>query len=486
MSMFTGREILTITQGTYLGSEEMLNMLSVEITGVSTDTRSIKSGNLYIALAGEKYDGHAFCSQAKDKGASMLLVMSTCCVPAGIMAILVPDTLVALQKIARAYRDKLSCKVIAVTGSVGKTSTREMLSTAFCSSLRTHATKNNNNNEIGLSLTILAAPLDTKILIVEMGMRMHGEIRQLTQIARPDIAIITNIGVSHIERLGSREGILSAKMEICDGLSGEKTLLINGEDEYLAQYTAQPENKNWHRLGATCISEANCPTADFTVRARDMLTQKEQTSFQVYMSENGQEEYVGECIIPCVGVHHVKNALFAFLCAHELHVPYKDICMSMQTYVPTGSRGKIIQTPHYMIYDDTYNASPESFLSAFQSVSLLGEGKRKIAAVGGILELGEYAETLHFQVGVDAANSGMDMLLVCGDQRKCVLDGVHSVDEHIPVYLFENTTELMNELVLLLRPSDCVLVKASHAFEMEKVTQAIVGFDSRDVIGERL
>jgi len=484
MSMFTGREILSITQGIYLGSEEMLSMLSVEITGVSTDTRSIQSGNLYIALAGEKFDGHDFCSQAKDKGAAMLLVMSDCSVPDGIAAIHVSDTLLALQEIARAYRDKLSCKVIAVTGSVGKTSTREMLATAFRSSLRTHATKNNNNNEIGLSLTILSAPLDTKVLIVEMGMRMFGEIRQLTQIARPDIAIITNIGVSHIERLRSREGILSAKMEICEGLSGEKTLLINGEDEYLATYTAQPENKKWNRLGATCISEASCPTVDFSVRARDLQTQKEQTSFRVYMSENGREEDVGKCILPCVGVHHVKNALFAFLCAHVLHVPYEEICMAMLSYMPTGSRGKIIQTQNYTIYDDTYNASPESFISAFQSVSLLGEGKRKIAAVGGILELGDYAEELHFQVGVDAANSGMDMLLVCGDQRKCVSDGVHSVDEHIPVYLFENTAELMEELILLLRPSDCVLVKASHAFEMEKVTQAIADFDSRDVTGE--
>lgn len=484
MSMFTSREILSITKGTYLGVEKAPDMLSTEITGVSTDTRTLMPGNLYVALIGERFDGHAFCKEAQNKGAAMLLVMSPCDVSEEIPAILVPDTTLALQQMAKAYRNKLACKVIAVTGSVGKTSTREMLAASFRSTLQTHATKNNNNNEIGLSLTILSAPIDTKLLIVEMGMRMFEEIRQLTQIAQPDIAIITNIGVSHIERLGSREGILSAKMEICEGLSGEKTLLINGDDDYLTEYTSHPENKRWNRLGATCIARANCRTADFSVRVSHLRTEKEHTTFRVYMTANGCEACIGDCILPCIGAHHVKNALFAFLCANVLHVPYADICEGLLTYKPTGSRGRIIHTEHYTIYDDTYNASPESFQSAFQSLALLGDGKRKVGAIGGILELGRYAEELHFQVGVDAAISGMEMLLVCGEQRACVSDGVHSIDPSIPVYLFESTDELMESLSAMLRPSDCVLVKASHAFAMERVTQAIIEMDTCDVAEE--
>lgn len=482
MCLFTEREILEATGGIRIGAGTTGSEEYLTVDSVSTDTRSLEPGALFVALVGERFDGHTFCRTALEKEASMLLVSDEHMLPEGAAGILVPDTLPALHALARAYRRKLSCKVIAVTGSVGKTSTREMLYAALANSLRTHATRHNLNNDIGLPLTILSAPRDTQLLIVEMGMRMRGEIRTLTRIAEPDIAVITNIGVSHIERLGSQKEILLSKMEICEGLSGDKVLLINGDDAFLTGYVQETENRNWNRLGVTSLETASVDLlfADHAAEAAAIHNNENRTVFSAAY-RNSKESPVcdlGEFVIPCAGMHHVKNALFSILCAQLLGVPADRVKEGLLSYKPAGSRGRMIQTAHYLIYDDAYNASPESMAAAFESVRMIAAGKRKIAALGGILELGSYSAQQHYKVGEAAAKSGMDMLFVCGDNREDVKAGAVSVHPAMPVYLYETRDELTGALTGMLKNDDVILIKASHAFEMEKVTEAIIKADT--------
>ena len=483
MGLFTEREILEATGGVRIGAgllSDGTDLLAV--SSVSTDTRSIEPGALFVALVGERFDGHEFCQTAFEKEASLFLISDEHMLPAKAAGILVPDTLLALHALARVYRRKLACKVIAVTGSVGKTSTREMLYAALSHSLRTHATKHNLNNEIGLPLTILSAPPDTQLLIVEMGMRMKGEIRTLTRIAEPDIAVITNVGVSHIERLGNQGEILLAKMEICEGLAGDKILLINGDDRLLTDYVQGAAQKKWKVLGATSLetSHSTLHFADHAACTFGLRATGEETSFSVmYRDKKESVPYdLGEFRLPCAGIHHVKNALFSIMCAEFLHVPAQEVRNGLLSYKPTGSRGRMVQTANYLLYDDAYNASPESMAAAFESVRLIAAGRRRIAAVGGILELGTYAAAQHFKIGEAAAESGMEILFVCGDNREDVRAGALFVRPDLPVHLFETRDELTFALLQSLHKGDVVLVKASHAFEMEKVVQAVIDSDT--------
>ena len=482
MRLFTEREILEATGGIRIGAETPGDEDMHAVDSVSTDTRSLEPGALFVALVGERFDGHAFCQTALEKEASLFLISDEHMLPASAAGILVPDTLLALHALARAYRRKLACKVIAVTGSVGKTSTREMLYAALSHSLRTHATKHNLNNDIGLPLTILSAPADTELLIVEMGMRMRGEIRTLTRIAEPDIAVITNVGVSHIERLGSQEEILLSKMEICEGLSGNKVLLINGDDPFLTGYVKNKADKNWNELGVTSLETASFDLlfADQAAEAIAIRSYENKTAFNVACrdSKDSPSYDLGEFVLPCAGIHHVKNALFSIECAKLLCVPMDHVKKGLLSYKPAGSRGRMIRTAHYLIYDDAYNASPESMAAAFESVRIIAAGKRKIAALGGILELGSYSAQQHYKVGEAAAESGMDILFVCGDNREDVRAGALSVHPGMTVYLFETRDALTCSLTGILKKDDVVLIKGSHAFEMEKVTQAIIESDN--------
>ena len=484
--LFTGKEILEATGGVAAGAGQDDGAFGLAVSSVSTDTRTIEPGALFAALVGERFDGHAFCRTAYDKGAALFLISDEHMLPEGAAGILVPDTLIALHDLARAYRRKLGCKVIAVTGSVGKTSTREMLYAALSRTKKTHATKHNLNNEIGLPMTILSAPAGTELLIVEMGMRMRGEIETLTRIAEPDIAVITNIGVSHIERLGSRNEILLSKMEICEGLTGEKILLINGDDHLLTEYALREGERPWTRLGATAPQGDLPKFADLAAAATDIRAADGGMAFRVLFRsrEGGPADDLGEFRVPCFGAHHVKNALFSVLCAMILGVTADKAREGLATYQPTGSRGRMIETGRFLIFDDAYNASPESMGAAFESVRMVAGERRKIGALGGILELGEYAAEQHFSVGEAAARSGMDMLFVCGDDRESVKEGAHSVCPDLPVFLFASRDELAGALLAEIRDGDVILVKGSHAFEMEKVTESVAALAEGRSAGE--
>jgi len=476
--MFSIDEILVATGGMYLGSE---TGTSPVCRGVSTDTRTIAADDVFVALVGERFDGHSFLEKAFSLGASIALVSRREAVVSGRSAILVPDTLVALGALANAYRRKLSCHVIGVTGSVGKTSTREMIVCAFSVARRVWATRHNLNNEIGLPMTILTAPPDTEILILEMGMRLRGEIELLTKIAEPDIAVITNIGVSHIERLGSREAIRDAKLEICHGLTGAKALLIPGDDEYLPRYFRENRDEKVSILGMAFLSSVQEDgAADLAIRIATMETRADRTIIFAEEREGREAAFapIGSYIIPVAGTHHVRNALLAIMAARILGIPQEDIAAGIRTYAPTGSRGKIISCGSNLLIDDAYNASPESMAAAFETLRVLteGTGRRRIAAIGCVLELGSFAPELHARIGAAAARNGVDILLVTGENQLDVERGAKEVRPDMDIRVFSCREDLTRNLISEIRNNDAVLAKGSHAFKMDVVIDELTAY----------
>lgn len=478
MPKFSLKEIILATGGTVIPSDASSGK-EILAEGVSTDSRQVRNGNLFIALIGEKFNGHDFLRIARDAGASLFLISDKAALPEGAVGVLVPDTLLALHSLARYYRNRMNCKVLAITGSVGKTSTREMITIALSSSMITHSTAQNFNNEIGLPMTILSAPENTELLVVEMGMRMKGEIQLLTHIAQPDIAVVTNIGVSHIERLGSKENILSAKMEICEGLQENGLLVINGDDDLLKKYVCDYPGKLSKYLGVTSFSHCTRATtfADYCVFSDNVVLTNQGSSFTASIFEKDKEESRVDFMLSAIGAHHVKNALITIVCAKHLGVDIRNVREELKRFMPLGSRGKVIQTENYLIYDDAYNASPESMAAAFESVRLLAGERRKIAAIGGILELGGYSAELHRQVGIRAAISGMDRLYICGENREDVKDGAMSIRPDIETMLFEKVSDLAAELIKGILPGDVILIKASHAFGFERLSEEIIRVD---------
>lgn len=480
MPKFTYEEICKATGGRIVNFDGSATELSVcHVESISTDTRTIEKGALFVALKGERFDGHRFIQAAADKGATLFLVSEHSSMPAGVPFILVADTTVALGDIARFYRRRLGCKVIGVTGSVGKTSTRRMIESVFEKSMKTYATAANNNNEIGLPLTILSAPEDVELIILEMGMRLKGEISYLTHIALPDIAVISHVGVAHIERLGSKKAILEAKLEICEGLINEKMLVINGDDTMLTEYLLQSRHRSWSQLGVavTNASEENeilaALSANESVKLCSVNYLEDGTDFTLdYRSSKDNQSL--RCRLNVVGQHQVKNALLAILCAMHLQIPAASIIDGLARLSVLDGRGKLIKIDQYSIYDDAYNAGPESMTASFESLKQWAPNARRVAAIGGMLELGDYAEAFHYESGVAAAKSGLSLIVVCGPNRNAFLNGVLSVSEDIEVILCEDKMDVLNVLADSLKPGDALLIKASHSFGFDTLAKEVV------------
>ncbi|MBN1891649.1 MAG: UDP-N-acetylmuramoyl-tripeptide--D-alanyl-D-alanine ligase [Clostridiales bacterium] len=456
---------------------------AIRVGGVCSDSRFIQEGELFVALKGERFDGHDYCEAVSSKNVRVFLLSKKECLPADRVGIVVDDTLEALQRLASYYRNRLNCKVIAVTGSVGKTSTREMIAKSLASSLKIHATTRNNNNEIGLPATILSAPENTQVMVLEMGMRQRGEIRLLANIARPDIAVVTNIGVSHIERLGSKENILAAKMEICEGLGNKGVLLVNADDSLLAGYIADKNNISGNKVGAAAWTASSFRplSADYRIYSDRILMSESGTSFDAVISEgNGAPRQI-HVDLSTTGKHHVKNAMFSLMCAYILGLDLDQVKDALGEYTPMEGRGKVTRTNRYIVYDDSYNASPESMAAAFDSVSVLAGTRRKIAAIGGMLELGAFAPQLHYLVGASAAEAGIDRVYVCGPLSESIREGVKSVRPDIPVLVCKDREALTEVLLKDIRPGDVILTKASNAFEFDKVAAEIIRNDGGSI-----
>lgn len=428
------------------------NFNNILIHRVSTDSRKVKNGDLFIALEGENFDGHDYIESAYENGAIAVIVSKPVMIHQDIAVILVENTLKALQQLSAYYRIKLSKPVIAVTGSVGKTSTKNMIATILSAKYAVHKSQGNFNNHIGLPLTVLGLENHHDSMVVEMGMRGLGEISELTHIAKPSIAVITNIGISHIERLGTRENILKAKLEIVEGLDDNGVLILNANDPLL--------NKVDRHLAKKVIYIGVDTDADYT--AYCISDDGEHgVSFKVKLEG---KEYDVE--IPAVGIHNVYNVLFGIACAVELGLTPEEILKGIKKYQPEDMRLNIIEKDGIKFINDCYNSSPDSMRAALQVLNSLASDKRSIAIIGNMFELGDMASTAHYDIGTMCNEFGVDFSAIIGDNANDVARGIGDDDKY---KIFDNHEDIIRYLKEMLKRGDFVLVKGSRGMKMEKV-----------------
>ena len=478
--MFTLEEVKKAVGGKLVSkTDEIVFATSIDVTGVSTDTRTIQKGELFIALQGENFDGNKFLSKAMELGACAVVTNDEQSVPEGAVAIIVNDTVQALGLLANHYRFKLGCKVIAVTGSVGKTSTRTMIAEVLKTGLKVHSTTANNNNEIGMSKTILSAPEDSEVIVVEMGMRGLGQISYLTKIARPDIAIITNIGYSHIEILENKDNIMKAKMEICDGLTDGGIVAVNSDDRKLFDTCVKELPINNFIAGIQVREDDDLP-CPLVVSACNVKETDSGMSFGVSLNRMGERsEFTVPLSIGTYGESYIRNALFAIFCAYMTGITktpemQQKIAQVISDRSAMDGRGAITETAKYLVMNDAYNASPESMENAFLNFSKKAKGHRKVLALGGMLELGKFAPGLHELTGKSCASYDFDRVFVTGDNADDFIRGAHMVNMKLEIVKCKDTDDVSRRLEEYVRDGDAILFKASHGFGFEKVAKSFI------------
>ena len=427
---------------------------SVVVTGVQSDSRRVREGDLFVAISGEHSDGHDFISMAAKHGAAAALVSKK--VEAQIPLIVVPDTVRAYGDLAMAYRERMGITVIGITGSVGKTTTKEMTACVLSRSYRTARTEGNHNNNLGLPMTIMEMPDDTEVAVLEMGMNHFGEMAYLTSIARPDIAIITNIGTMHIEHLGSREGILEAKLEIFRGVPKNGVGVFNGDEPLLWNIRADGTHKKYY-FG---IENHACD-----VVATDIEELADGMRFVV----NGFGHRF-ELFVPVLGHHTIYNTLAAVTAALLLKVSPEKIQAQLSTFQNTGMRQRIFEQNGFTIIEDCYNAGPESTQAALEILASYKNRVqgRRIAVLGDMLELGNRSAAEHYRIGRIAATTA-DLLYTYGTNSERMVSGAitggmkQKCIEH-----FTTHEELAHMLKMRAKPGDVLLFKGSRGMQMEK------------------
>lgn len=433
--------------------------LSDMVTSVSTDTRTIENGAVFFALKGET-DGHRFVESAVEKGAVCCVANKDSNLPEGLPIIYVEDTSKALLDLAGAYRRKMRVPIVAVTGSVGKTSTRSMIGCVLSQKYNTLVTDGNFNNEIGVPHTLFRLNKDHNMAVVEMGMSNFGELSRITAAVAPDIVVITNIGEAHMENLGSREGILKAKLEAIEGLSDGGTVILNGDDDMLWSVNGTLDFE-------TLYYGVENPKND--ISAVQIRTYADNSEFS--FSYEG-EVYNAKINVP--GRHHVYNALAAVLVGIKYNVPMNSVIDGICEFVPVGMRQAAVKVGNYTLIKDCYNASPTSMKSGLEILKLSNDGDRKVACLGDMLELGTISEREHYSTGKLVAEYGADCLITVGKRAKLIADGARDagMDENC-IFTFDNNEDLCAELSGIIKEKDVILLKASRGMHLEEVSEYI-------------
>lgn len=424
------------------------------ISDISIDSRQISPETLFIAIKGERFDAHSFISDVQANGAKAVMCHKK--VECDIPVIYVKDTKKALLDLAREYRKSIeNLIVVGLTGSVGKTTTKEMTYAVVSQKYNALKTEGNLNNEIGLPRTLLRLNSENQAAVIEMGMSGFGEISRLTKTTLPDIGIITNIGVSHIEHLGSRDGILKAKLEILDGMKKGSPLIINGDNDKLI--TVKNDDYKIIYFG---IENENSD-----VRALDISEDGQNTSFTVSFSGKTQS-----VTIPTVGIHNVYDALSAFAVGLELEIEPENIALALSKYEPSGMRQRIREINGVKIIEDCYNASPDSQRAALNALKAI-KAERKIAVLGDMLELGDYSKQAHCDIGKYVAEMQIDMLFTFGEESKSITETAQKFG--VDAFAFTDKTVLFNALKGEINKGDAVLFKASRGMKLEEVIEML-------------
>ncbi|MBQ7799582.1 MAG: UDP-N-acetylmuramoyl-tripeptide--D-alanyl-D-alanine ligase [Oscillospiraceae bacterium] len=433
------------------------NVQNAFVTSVTTDTREIKEGSLFVALKGEKFDGHDFAADAVKKGAVAVLSQRDADeYTEALPLVVVEDTYKALLSLAAGYRASLEMSVVGITGSVGKTTTKDMIAAVLSAAVKTGKTQGNFNNHIGVPRTIFSLSSEDKAAVIEMGMNHAGEISALTRVVRPDIAVITNIGVSHIEYLKTRQNILEAKLEILESMAGDAPLIINADNDILGGIYELDE----HRI-IRCSAEGN----DAFVTATDICESLSGSSFKIYVGGH----YLTEAFVPAVGMHNVQNALLAAAVGIVMGLSGEQIKKGLFSYVPSGMRQKITECAGMTFIEDCYNASPTSMVASLDVLATLKK-TRAVAVLGDMLELGDISDEEHIKVGQYAAEK-CDLVLCQGDAAKKMHKAAK--DSGTKSLWFENREDTIAFLVNELQDGDCVLFKASNSMGFGKIVESL-------------
>ena len=435
---------------------------------ISHDSREGGDKTLFCAIVGEKYDGHDFIADAVSAGSQVVLLSSLPENTDGLdfYAIRVEDTVKALGTLAAYYKDFSDATFVAVTGSVGKTTTKEFISAVASASFKTHKTKGNYNNEIGLPLTLFDLSPDDKVSVIEMGMSARGEIEYMSKLVRPDIAVITNIGTSHLAALGTRENICAAKLEIVSGLKKDGSLMLNADEPLLfatrGHVEPEPEFVSvYNRFG------------DY--RAVNIRYLENGIMYDLIYNNKA----VTNVEIPALGRHNVYNSLIAYAVGVKLGMTDDMIRRGLLTFVSTDKRQNIYDVGGITVIDDCYNASPESMRAAIDVLTSIASRRsvKPCALLGDMLELGEYSRLMHDQLGQYAAQMKVQKLYCYGAMADIVAEaaikkGVRADNVYVSLDS-DNPTEMAKMINSSMQSGDVLLVKASRAVSAERVIEAL-------------
>ncbi|NLY42439.1 MAG: UDP-N-acetylmuramoyl-tripeptide--D-alanyl-D-alanine ligase [Clostridiaceae bacterium] len=436
----------------------------IEITDICTDSRKAGKGVLFVPLKGERYDGHDFIVNALQAGAAAFITERDMEIPMeGACEIKVKDTLAALHDMARYYRSKFKIPFIAVTGSVGKTTTKEMVSSVMEQKFNVLKTQGNFNNEIGLPLTVFRLNSYHDIAVTEMGMSGFGEIKKLVSIVNPQVAIITNIGSAHIEKLGSQENILKAKMEVFYKFTADNTAILNGDDPLLYNL----KGKLPFKTVFYGIDNNECD-----IKAKNIISYGEEGS--TFCVDIDGREY--EVKVPLIGRHNIYNALASIAAGRVYNMEMNSIIKGIALSKPEKMRLDIFEAKGIKVINDCYNASPESMKAALSVLMQIQSRGRKIAILGDMLEMGHWAGQAHRKVGEEVQKCGIDYLFTVGYNGKDIAKG--AIDAGMPVhkvFSFDSNDEAIQKIDEFLKQGDVVLVKASRGMRMESISEHIRG-----------
>ena len=446
----TFKEMLNAIDGEVIVQKEEINFNKLCI-----DTRKIEKNNVFLAIKGANFNGNDFAVKALENGASVVIIdeikfdLKEAENKGAIIK--VKDTREALLNLAKFYRQKLGLKVVGVTGSTGKTSTKDLIAALLSDKYKVFKTKGNFNNDIGLPLMILELTSEFDVAVLEMGMSSLGEIELLASVARPDLAVITNIGLSHIENLKTQENILKAKMEISTFFDEGNTLIVNGEDKLL-----QNISSNVFKVKKIGYNH------EYDVYASNIILREEETEFLAHAF--GEEAVFN---LPMAGKHNVLNTMLAIEVAKCLNVSFKQMVKGLENLEATSMRLQVIKKEGLTIINDCYNASPDSMRSSLDVLSAY-KNCRKVAILGDMYELGDESERAHFEVG-EYAKDKVDILIVIGRYIKNFKDGFNNDN----IIMYNTKEECIKELKNIVKLDDVVLIKASRGVKLEDVVKKL-------------
>jgi UDP-N-acetylmuramoyl-tripeptide--D-alanyl-D-alanine ligase len=445
-------------------------------SGVAIDSRCVESGNVFVALPGEHTDGHDYLSAALAAGARVLIVtregheLGTALESAArrrVSVVRVADSCAAIQQLAAYHRGRLLCPIIGITGSTGKTTTKDLVAAVLSAKMRVASTVGNRNNELGVPLTLLGADTDVDAVVVEMGMRGSGQIAALCDIARPTMGLVTNVGTNHIELLGTTDAVADAKGELVEAIPADGAVFLNGDDDYTARLARRAEAPVIsYGLSDTCV-----------VRAVDVEVDSEGAASFTLVAPQGEARVA----LGVLGRHNVYNALAAAAVGLRLALSVADVVKGLESARTTSMRMESISTAAGVtIINDAYNASPSSMKAAVDALAQMSPTGKRVAVLGDMAELGSLTELAHFQIGEQVARSGIDYLVTVGDRAQRIAEG--AIAEGMDggsVAITRSNDEALGVLDGRLCSGDIVLVKASRVMGLEAVVEGIVTPDVR-------